>query len=314
MTAHRLAWLLVAALPIAQAQTVALSGELTVVGSDTASGLMAHAADAFAARHPAVRVQLQSMGSASAPAALTEGAADIGAMSRAMLPDEEQAFVRRWGYPPTRFLVAHDAIAVIVHPDNPIPSLSLAQVDAIYSDTLRCGAAAPIADWNDIAPSTRAPGSRPILAIGRDAGSGTHERFRQVALCGGAYRADVVAWPGNGRIVASVMENPHAIGYVGTGYLNGVVRAVPLAATAQDAPAEPDAANIAAGRYALSRAVYVYVNRPEGRALPRQVAAFVAVLLSDDEQALVGGTGLVSLTPDERRSQRMLLGQAAHLQ
>ena len=55
-----------------------IAGALTIVGSDTISALVLRWSDAFRQQHPDVRVQIQAPGSASAPIALLEGAADIG--------------------------------------------------------------------------------------------------------------------------------------------------------------------------------------------------------------------------------------------
>ena len=173
--------------PVARAE--ALSGTLTVVGSDTLSTLVLRWSDAFRARHPGVSIQLQTPGSASAPIALLEGAADIGAMSRPMSADEAAQFRQRFGYAPTGIVVAHDAIVVFVHPDNPLTAITKRQLDAIYSDTLRCGAAAPITRWDALGGAGNAAGATRILATGRNSASGTSEFFREQALCGGEYRA-----------------------------------------------------------------------------------------------------------------------------
>ena len=131
---------LVTADPLATADPIA--GALTIVGSDTISALVLRWSDTFRQHHPDVRVQIQAPGSASAPIALLEGAADIGMMSRTMSADEAETFRRRFGYPPTRVAVAHDAIVVFVNPGNPLKTITRRQLDAIYSSTLRCGAAA----------------------------------------------------------------------------------------------------------------------------------------------------------------------------
>ena len=116
-----------------------LAGTLTGVGSDTASALVARWAEAFRAAHPRVLVQVQASGSASAPTALIEGAADFGSMSRPMNEAEIAAFRGRHGHAPTQVMIAHDAIAVFVHPDNPLTRITLPQLDAIYSAARRCG-------------------------------------------------------------------------------------------------------------------------------------------------------------------------------
>lgn len=281
-----------------------LSGNLTSVGSDTASVLVARWAVDFQAAHPGVRVQVQASGSASAPIALTEGAADIGVMSRAMEPVELAAFERRHGHPPLGLLLAHDAIAVFVHPDNPRTRITLAELDAIYSSHRRCGATGALRRWEDAGSPVD---GLAILATGRDTGSGTYGLFREIALCGGPFKPDVIAWPGNGAVVAAVASNPAAIGYAGAGYTTGLVRVLAVARGPADAARLPDEPAVASGRYPLSRALHVYVNRVPGEPLAALPAAFLAHALSDPAQARARSAGLLPLTEAERLAQRALL-------
>ncbi|MFC4822341.1 PstS family phosphate ABC transporter substrate-binding protein [Dokdonella ginsengisoli] len=286
----------------------ALTGRLTGVGSDTASALVARWADAFRAEHPRVQVQVQAAGSASAPTALVEGAADFGSMSRPMSETENAAFHARYGYDPTRVVVAHDAIAVFVHPENPLERITLAQLDAIYSADRRCGAAVPVREWRDLGVAADpALAAARVLASGRNEASGTYEVFREGALCRGNYRADVVAWPGNGAVVATVATHREAIGYAGLGYVTGLVKPLALARGDGDEAVTPDRAAVTQGRYPLSRALYLYVNRPPGSALADLPAAFLAYALSDAGQALAQREGFTPLQANERAAQRALL-------
>lgn len=281
-----------------------LAGTLTGVGSDTASALVARWAEAFRAAHPAVLVQVQASGSASTPTALTEGAADFGSMSRPMSATEVAAFRVRHGYAPTPVLVAHDAIAVFVHPDNPLQRITLPQLDAIYSAGRLCGAPAPLREWRDLGVAGMPLAGSRILASGRNDASGTSEVFREGALCGGRYRPDVVAWPGNGAVVATVAQNREAIGYAGLGYVNGLVKPLAIARDDEDPGARPDRASVTQGRYALSRALFLYVNRPPHGALAELPAAFLAYALSDEGQALARREGFTPLQAEERAAQR----------
>lgn len=281
-----------------------VAGTLTSVGSDTASVLIMRWAAGFQARHPGAHIQAQASGSASAPIALIEGASDLGPMSRPMSAAEDAAFRARYGYAATRVVVAHDAITVFVHPDNPLSSTTLADLDAIYSSTRACGAVSPIRRWPDLADAGPA---RALLAVGRDSGSGTHELFREIALCGGSYRADVVAWPGNGAVVATVAGNREAIGYAGFGYVNRLVRTLAIAPGPGEPAIAPDERSIASGRYPLSRPIYVYLNRRPQQALAGLPSAFLDYMLSDDGQRLVRQEGFVPLDASEAHEQRALL-------
>ncbi len=302
-----IAMLVVAAASHAAGTSEPVTGTLTSVGSDTASTLVAHWAAAFHARHPLARVQAQATGSASAPIALIEGAADLGPMSRPMTAAEERAFITRFGHAPTRVVAAHDAIAVFVHPDNPLARISLAGLDAIYSSTRRCAGATPYRLWTDLDRAWHAAPATPILAIGRDAGSGTHELFREIALCGGDYRREVIAWPGNGAVVAGVAANVNAIGYAGAVYANGLVRTLAVARDDTGPAVLPDPAAIASGAYPLSRTIGIYVNRRPGQPLAALPQAFIEYILSDEGQRLVRSGGFVPLAADELQRQREAL-------
>ena len=282
-----------------------IAGALTIVGSDTISALVLRWSDTFRQLHPDVRVQIQAPGSASAPIALLEGAADIGMMSRPMSEDESQAFQRRFGYAPTRVAVAHDAIVVFVNPDNPLTAITRRQLDAIYSSTLRCGAAASVTRWDTLGVSGE-PAAH-VLATGRNSASGTSEFFREIALCGGDYRSDVVVWPGHGATVAAVAGNREAIGYAGIGYVNALVK--PLAYAPDDtAPAvAPVMENVMNGDYALSRLLYLYVNQPPDRTPAPLPAAFLGYVLSTGAQALIAEEGFLPLAPVEREAETHLI-------
>jgi phosphate transport system substrate-binding protein len=305
---RQLAWAVIFSLASACPKAAELAGGLTCVGSDSASSLVTRWATAFRMKHPQARIQMQASGSASAPLALTQGAADIGSMSRPMNTREEADFHARFGYAPTRLVIARDAIVVFVHPDNPVRRITIADLDAVYSSTLRCGAPAPIRRWLDLDAKVQGILTmKSILAVGRDASSGTHELFRESALCGGEFRADVIAWPGNGAIVGTVAGNREAIGYAAVGYVNGLVRPLALARKHDDPGIMPDAKSVTDGSYPLARDLYFYVNRPPLRALADLPKAFIDYALSDEGQALVRQEGFVPLVADERRAQRSII-------
>jgi len=303
-----LGWMAMLSMAAPTARSEELAGSLTCVGSDSASALVTRWATAFQALHPRARIQVQAAGSASAPPALIEAAADIGSMSRPMNARETANFRDRYGYEPTRLVIAHDAIVVFVHPDNPVGRITIADLDAIYSTTRLCGGRMSIDHWTDLESRAHGmPATRSILAVGRDASSGTHELFRESALCAGEFRPDVIAWPGNGAIVGTVSGNRAAIGYAAIGYVNGLVKTLALARGPDEGGVLPDAKSVTDGSYPLARDLYFYVNRPPSHALADLPRAFVAYALSDEGQALVRQEGFVPLIADDRRVQRSIL-------
>src|SRR5690606_4907199 len=116
-------------------------------------------------------IQIQAAGSSTAPPALTEGTANLGPMSREMKDKEIEAFEKKFGYKPTAVPVAIDALAVFVHKDNPIKGMTMAQVDAVFSATRKCGAPADVTKWGQLGLAG-AFASRDMQLFGRNSVSG----------------------------------------------------------------------------------------------------------------------------------------------
>ena len=167
-----------------------ISGSISSIGSDTLANLVTLWAEEFKRAYPAVNVQIQAAGSSTAPPALTEGTSSLGPMSRKMKDKELESFEARYGYKPTAVPVAIDALAVFVHKDNPITSLSMQEVDSIFSSTLRCGGDAIISAWGELGLSGAWVG-RDIQLFGRNSVSGTYGYFKKQALCKGDFKNKV---------------------------------------------------------------------------------------------------------------------------
>lgn len=290
-----LAWLAVMA-TVSGAQD--LSGTLSIAGSDTLSGAISRAAASFRAAHPHVRIQLQTLGTASAVAALLDGAVDIGSMSRNLDEGEIAAFAARRRPQPQQLAIARDALVVFVHPANPLAQLSLQQIDAIFAATPSCGGT-PVTHWNELVSTDAGWPDRPILAIGRNAASGTHAFFRDAALCGDRFRDDVIEWPGNGAVTLAVARNREAIGYASAGSVDAQVRVLALV-DAEGKALPLDAASLRDGRYPLGRTLYLAANRDARQRLRPLTAAFMNHVLSDAGQASLRREGFQSLSADER--------------
>ena len=127
-----------------------LRGTLNAAGSDTMLELQTLMAEEFRKLYPQVKIQVEGKGSSTAPPALIEGTVQLGNMSRKMKSKETDAFEEAFGYEPERFDVALDTLAVFVNKDNPIESLTIPQVDAIFSKTRKCGSASDISTWGKL--------------------------------------------------------------------------------------------------------------------------------------------------------------------
>lgn len=270
-----------------------VSGNFSSVGSDTLNNLMTLWAEEFNKFYPNVNVQIQGAGSSTAPPALTEGTANFGPMSRMMKDQEIQAFEKKYGYKPTAIGVAIDALAVFVNKDNPVKSLTIPQVDGIFSATRKCGGK-EVKRWGDIG-LTGDFASKPIQLYGRNSVSGTYGYFKENALCKGDFRNSVNEQPGSASVVQSVAGGLNAIGYSGIGYKTSGVRALPLAKKEGETAYEASEENAVGGKYPLARVLYVYVNKAPNKPLPPMEAEFFKMVLSKIGQEVVVKDGYLPL-------------------
>ena len=271
-----------------------VSGSLSSVGSDTLANLMTLWAEEFKRLYPNVTVQIQAAGSATAPPALTEGTATVGPMSRMMKSEEVEAFEAKHGYKPTAIPVAVDALAIFVNKDNQLTSISIPQVDAIYSATRACGHDSDISQWSDLGLSGDL-GSQRIQLFGRNSASGTYGYFKESALCKGDFKSSVNEQPGSASVVQGVTKSLNGIGYSGIGYKTSSVKALPLSRKDGGEAIEPTPENAVSGKYPLARYLYVYVNKHPNEPLAPLEKEFILMVLSKTGQAVVVKDGYVSL-------------------
>lgn len=276
-----------------------VSGNLNSIGSDTLNNLMTYWAEGFQAAYPNVNIQVEGKGSSTAPPALIEGTAQLGPMSREMKSSEIDAFEKKYGYKPTAIKVAVDALAVFVHKDNTVKGLNLAQVDSIFSSTLkRGGKDAKV--WGDVG-LTGDWATKPFSLYGRNSASGTYGFFKETSLAKGDYKATVKEQPGSSAVVQGVASDLGGIGYSGIGYATAGVRALPLAEKGS-AYVEPTNENCLNGTYPLARFLFVYVNKKPGQPLDTLTLEFIRFVLSKQGQEIVIKDGYFPL-PSEAAAE-----------
>lgn len=289
--------------PVALAQEAAnykkvggVSGNLNFIGSDTCLNLMSLLGEAFQQQYPNVRVQGEGKGSSTAPPALIEGTAQLGPMSRAMKATELDAFEKKFGYKPTEFRVALDALAVYVNKDNPLATkgLSLEQIDAIFSKTRKGGHATDVATWGDLG-LTGDWASKPISLYGRNSASGTYGFFKEVGLFKGDFKDTVKEQPGSASVVQGVENDMYAIGYSGMGYTTSGVHGVALSAKSGEPAFAPDVEHVLSGDYPLGRYLYIYVNKAPNQKLDPLVHEFMTFVFSAEGKAQVDKSGFIAV-------------------
>jgi phosphate transport system substrate-binding protein len=270
---------------------------LRAAGSTTVAPLLTRWSAALAKGTPPVTITVDAKGSATAPPALLAGSAEIGAMSRPMSDEEIASFQHARGYAPTPVRVALDAVAILVHPSNPLQRISYAELRRIYG-----GEAKTWGDLGAIDPQWRA---RPILRLTRDVESGTHELFVKQALGGQTIAPGARAVESLSAMDAAIATDPGAIGYGSVGEGAQRVRALELAADAKGGYFAPTVDNVNSLRYPMSRFLYLYLDAAPGKPLAPAITTLLRTVCSADGQAAVRAEGYLPLPLDFCRKDLM---------
>jgi phosphate transport system substrate-binding protein len=274
-----------------------VTGSIKSVGSDTMNNLMTLWAEGFKQIYPNVRAEIEGKGSSTAPPALIAGTATFGPMSRDMKSSEIDAFEKRYGYKPVLLPAAIDMLAVYVHRDNPIRGLTLAELDAIYSQNRKGGERRDIHTWGELSLGGDWQG-RNVSLYGRNAASGTYGYFKERALFGGDFKALVKELPGSSSVVQAVAADQYGIGYSGIGFATAGVRAAPLAVDANSPFVPPEARFALGGEYPLARFLWIAVNYKPGSQLDPLRAQFIRYVYSRQGQSDVVKDGYYPVTPE----------------
>lgn len=255
-----------------------VSGVLKSMGSDTMLNVMTHWQESFREIYPNVRIEVEGKGSSSGPPALIKGQAQFAPMSRAMKPTEISEFEDAFGYKPTQLRVGVDCLAIFVHKDCPIDEIALEDIQRVFSVT------GPMLTWGDLGVEDARYRDRPISLYGRNSASGTYGYFKEVALAGHDFKADVKEQAGSSGVVVAVARDPYAMGYSGIGYRTPDVKILRVSAFGGEA-SEPTAANAFDGSYPLARFLYLYMNLDPAQPIDPLRGAFVRFVLSREGQA-----------------------------
>jgi phosphate transport system substrate-binding protein len=281
-----LAWLLMGCVPQRPTSDtdVSRSTQTTIEnkGSDTLVNLALAWAEAYIELRPEVRISVTGGGSGTGIAAMINGTVSIANASRAMKP-EEIAAAEANGITPVEFVVARDAIAVVVHLSNPVDGLTLRQTSDIYTGK--------ITNWSQVGGQ-----DRPIVLLSRESNSGTYVYFLENVIRLGdkesdlLFSPDTLLMPSSEGISAEVRQNPNAIGYDGLGYVTSDQKVVAVARDADSPYVLPSVETVNDGSYPISRPLYMYTaGEPAG-----EIKAYLDWILSGG-QALVQELGFVPL-------------------
>jgi phosphate transport system substrate-binding protein len=252
-------------------------------GSDTIVNLALAWAEAYQKIHPNIFISVTGGGSGTGIAALINGTVDIANASRQMTIGEREKSEAN-GITPVEFIVARDAIAVIVHPENPVSQLTIDQISAIYSGQIN--------NWSEVGGE-----DRPIVRLSRETNSGTHVYFLEHVLRKGEednktlFSTDTLLLPSSEGISAEIRQNPNAIGYDGLGYVTEDLKTIAVGWAATGPFILPSAKSVNNRQYPIARDLYMYTaGEPEG-----DVLEYMNWILSPEAQEIVAELGFVPI-------------------
>lgn len=245
-------------------------------GSDTLVNVAQAWAETYQQIDPTVVVAVSGGGSGTGIAALINGTVDIANSSRELKP-EEMELAEKGGHHPVEHIVGYDALAVYLHPANPIDTLNIAQLAAIFGD----GGAAT--KWTDLGVEVPGCSDQTIVVVSRQNNSGTYEYFREAILGDGDFRLGTRDMHGSKDVVDLVENTPCAIGYSGLAYATEKVKMACISQKEGDPCVTPSEETAKDGSYAIARSLLMYTNGEATGA----VAKYLDWIKSDAAQCII---------------------------
>ena len=242
-----------------------LTGFVATDGSTSMKSVIGALGESFQNANSGVTFTYNPTGSGSGIQAVSEGRCDIGLASRGLKDDEKSSGL-------TETVLAYDGIAVVVSPENPVSDLTIEQIADIYTGK--------ITNWSEVGGN-----DAEIVLIGREAGSGTRDGFESITGTEEAcqYRQELTS---TGDVIATVSQNPNAIGYASLSAVKESVKALSVGGVA------PSEDTVKDGSYVIQRP-FVLVTK-DGVTLSPAAQAFFDYATSAEAAPIIAQAGAVA--------------------
>ena len=242
-----------------------LTGSVATDGSTSMKSVIGALGESFQNANSGVTFTYNPTGSGSGIQAVSEGRCDIGLASRSLKDDEKSSGL-------TETVLAYDGIAVVVSPENPVSDLTIEQIADIYTGK--------ITNWSEVGGN-----DAEIVLIGREAGSGTRDGFESITGTEEAcqYRQELTS---TGDVIATVSQNPNAIGYASLSAVKDTVKALSVGGVA------PSEDTVKDGSYVIQRP-FVLVTK-DGVTLSPAAQAFFDYATSAEAAPIIAQAGAVA--------------------
>jgi phosphate transport system substrate-binding protein len=261
------------------------------IGSDTMVNLAQAWAEAYHDVDPSVSVEVSGGGSGVGVSALINGTCDIANSSRKLEKEEEEKATAKYGGKhPIEYLVGYDALAIYVHPKNPLKEISVEQLGEIFRE------GGKINQWSDLGVTI--PGAPDeIVRVSRQNNSGTYHYFREAVLGKKSdFKPGSRDMSGSKDVVELVANTPGAIGYSGLGYRTDKVKIVNVSKKTGEPGVVPSIETTLNHTYPIARPMYMYTPPVE----PEYVVKYLNWIRSAAGQKVVVASGYVPLPESEQ--------------
>ena len=245
-----------------------------IKGSDTVLPIAQQTAERFMTLNPSARVTVTGGGTGVGISALLDQTTDIAMASRAIKFSEKMK-AKAAGEDLAEVPIAYDALAVVVHPSNPVKQLTRQQLEDIFRGK--------ITNWKQVGGD-----DRKIVVYSRETSSGTYEFFKESVLKNKNYMSSSLSMPATGAIIQSVSQTKGAIGYVGLAYLSPRVKSLSVSYDGKHF-APPTMESATDKSYPIVRPLYYYYNTENAG----QVNPLISFILSPAGQEIIKKSGYI---------------------
>ena len=249
-------------------------------GSDTLVNVAQAWAEAYQGKKENVAIAVSGGGSGTGIAALINGTVGIANASR-KIKDAEMELAQKNGQDPVEFIVGYDALAIFLHQDNPIESMSIAQLASIYGD------GGEVENWSQLGIEVPGCSNQEIVRVSRQNNSGTYVYFRDAVLgTDRDYKLGSRDMHGSKDVVDLVENTACAIGYSGLAYATDHIK-MPCIDKEDGSCVAPSMDTAIDGSYPIARPLFMYTNgQPTG-----EIKEYLDWILSNEGQCIIAKKG-----------------------
>lgn len=309
-----------------------VEGTIRIWAPAEMSAVTGYLADGFKRFHPDARIETTLKGSASAMPGLYSGKADIALLGRENALTDNNGFGRVKQYKPVRLELMRGSLDVVgkspalivyAHVENPLESISLDQLDAVFSYEKRRGHAS-IRTWGDLGLKGKW-GSAPVKLHSYDVRTGTGDFFRKEVLAGShkynwdalteykdARRSDGTLRDAAEAITRAAATDRFALAISSLRYQHPQLKPIAVAAEQGEKAVLATEQSVIDGSYPLARSTYAFIDVPPGKSVDPTVREFLRYVLSREGQAdIARNRGYLPLSSERAAQQRKVLDTAS---